>query len=216
MKYRAVIFDLDGTLLNTLEDIANSTNKGLARLNFPQHEIYSYKPLISEGREFLALHALPEHHRDSTTVEKLLAYIGEEYSKHWTDNTQPYPDIPELLDSLTVRNIRMSVLSNKADELTRAMVFKILSRWHFDMIIGAMPSLPKKPDPKGALQIATQLGISPSQFLYIGDSEIDMKTARSASMYPVGVLWGFRCADELLAGGARTLIKHPQELLALL
>ncbi|MDD5289162.1 MAG: HAD family hydrolase [Dehalococcoidales bacterium] len=216
MKYRAAIFDLDGTLLNTLEDIANSTNKGLARLNFPQHEIEAYKQLIGEGREFLALHSLPEHHRDSATVEKLLAYINEEYSKHWADNTHPYPDIPELLDSLTARNLSITVLSNKADDLTKTMVSKLLSRWHFDLVIGAMPALPKKPDPKGALQIAKQLGISPSQFLYIGDSEVDMKTACSANMYPVGALWGFRCADELLAGGAKTLIKHPQELLPLL
>ena len=216
MKHRAVLFDLDGTLLNTLQDIADSVNKGLGYLGFPQHETEAYKMLVGEGREVLTKLALPKNHQDDFTVQKLLEYINEEYETHWADNTRPYPGIPELLDALTANNIKMAVLSNKADDLTKMNVSRMLSRWRFALIVGAKPSVPNKPDPTVALQIAKQLDISPAEFLYLGDSGIDMETANQAGMYPVGALWGFRSADELLAGGAKALIKHPGELLNLL
>jgi phosphoglycolate phosphatase len=207
------LFDLDGTLLNTLQDIADSVNKGLEYLGFPQHNTEAYKTLVGEGREVLARRALPEKHRDNAAVHKLLTYINAEYAVHWADNTCPYPGIPELLDALTADDIKMVVLSNKADDLTRMNVSKMLSRWRFALIVGARPSVPNKPDPTAALQIAKRLDICPSQFLYLGDSGIDMKTANGAGMYPVGALWGFRSAEELLAEGAKALIKHPTELL---
>ena len=213
MKHRAVLFDLDGTLLNTLQDLADSVNKGLASLGFPKHNTETYKTLIGEGREVLAERALPENHRDIDTVHKLLACINSEYATHWADNTHPYPGIPELLDALTADDIEMVVLSNKADDLTKMNVSKMLARWNFALVAGSRPPLPNKPDPTAALQIAKQLDISPSQFLYLGDSGIDMETANGAGMYPVGALWGFRSADELLAAGAKALIKHPVELL---
>jgi phosphoglycolate phosphatase len=213
LKHRAVLFDLDGTLLNTLRDLADSVNKGLASLGFSQHNTEAYKTLIGEGREVLAERALPENRRDIDTVHKLLACINAEYSIHWADNTYPYPGVPALLDALTANGIKMAVLSNKADDLTKMSVSKMLACWRFALVAGARPSLPNKPDPTTALQIAKQLGISPSQFLYLGDSGIDMETANRAGMYPVGALWGFRSADELLAAGAKALIKHPLELL---
>ena len=213
MKYRAVLFDLDGTLLNTLQDIADSVNKGLAYLGFPQHRIETYKGLIGEGRDVLVLRALPENHRDNDTGQKLLTIVNVEYAIHWADHTRPYPGIPELLDTLITNGIKIAVLSNKADDLTNICVTRLLSRWGFALIAGSKPSVPNKPDPTAALQIAKQLDISPSQFLYLGDSGIDMKTANSAGMYPVGALWGFRSAKELLAAGAKTLIAYPEELL---
>ena len=216
MKYRAVLFDLDGTLLNTLQDIADAVNKGLGYLGFPQHDTEAYKNLVGEGREVLTKRALPENHRDNDTVHKLLAYINAEYAIHWADNTHPYPGIPELLDGLTTKDIKMTVLSNKADDLTKMSVSKMLSRWHFELIAGAKHSVPNKPDPTAALQIAKQLDISLGEFLYLGDSGIDMEMANRAGMYPVGALWGFRSAQELLTGGAKALIKQPSELLKLL
>lgn len=216
MKYKAVLFDLDGTLLNTLQDIADSVNCGLRKLGFRQLEVDAYKLLVGEGREALALGALPQNHREAETVKELLAYINEEYSTHWADNTRPYQGVPELLDALTRNRIELAVLSNKADDLTKLAVSRLLSRWHFSQVIGAMPSLPKKPDPTGALQIVKHLKMNTSQCLYLGDSGIDMRTASSAGMYAVGALWGFRSADELLASGAKTLVKHPREFLGLL
>ena len=216
MKYKAVIFDLDGTLLNTLQDIADSVNEALSHLGFPEHGVEVYKNFVGEGRDVLAARALPDHHRDAATVTRLIEHINEGYSKRWANNTLPYQGIPDLLDALTIRNIKMAILSNKANDSTEIMVSKMLSKWHFEAVVGVSPLVAKKPDPTAALQIAQQLDIHPNEFLYLGDSDIDMKTAVGADMYPVGALWGFRSAKELLAGGAKTLIDHPNDLLPFL
>ena len=216
MKHRAVLFDLDGTLLNTLQDVAGAVNKGLSSLSFPQHTTEAYKTLIGEGRDVLVRRALPVDHRDDETSLKLLNLVNAEYQIHWADNTRPYPGIRELLDALTAQRIKIAVLSNKADDLTNLCVTKLLSRWHFTLVAGAKPSVPNKPDPTAALQIARQLDISPAEFLYLGDSDIDMKTANGAGMYAIGAGWGFRSEQELLGAGAKVVIKHPAELLKFL
>jgi phosphoglycolate phosphatase len=216
MVYRALLFDLDGTLLDTLRDIADSVNSVLAYFGFPQHKVEAYKYFVGDGMEALAIRSLPENHRDKMTVNKIIARIDEEYSKRWANNTHPYPGIPELLDAVTSLGVRMSILSNKPQSSTELTVSRLLSQWHFDFVVGALPSIPKKPDPTGALQIARQMNINPSEFLYLGDSAIDMLTATAANMYPVGALWGFRMADELLKSGAKALVQQPSQLLRLL
>lgn len=213
MKHLAVLFDLDGTLLNTLQDLADSVNKGLEDLGFPTHNNEEYKKLIGEGRENLVFRALPENHRDIETVHKLLDRLNAEYAIHWADHTQPYQGIPELLDALIAKNIKITVLSNKADDLTNTCVSRLLSGWHFTLVAGSRSGVPNKPDPTASLQIAKKLDIEPSQFLYLGDSDIDMKTANAAGMFAVGALWGFRSKKELLASGAKAVIKHPADLL---
>jgi phosphoglycolate phosphatase len=213
LKHRAVLFDLDGTLLNTLQDVAGSVNKGLAKLGFPQHTTEAFKTLIGEGRDVLVRRALPAEHRDDTTAQKLLDLVNADYAVHWADHTRPYPGIPELLDALIAKDIKITVLSNKADDLTNLCVTKLLSRWHFALVAGSRPSVPNKPDPAGTLQIAKQLDINPAEFLYLGDSDIDMKTAVGAGMYPIGAGWGFRSEKELLSAGAKAVIKKPEELL---
>jgi len=214
MKYKAIIFDLDGTLLDTLQDIADSVNEALKRLRFPEHGLEAIKNFIGEGRDVLAARALPNDKRDTTAVTRLIELMNIEYSERWANKTVPYNGITNLLDELTVRNIKMAVLSNKAHDSTELMVSKVLSQWHFEAVVGASPSVAKKPDPTAALQIAQQLGIQPTEFLYLGDSDIDMRTAIGAGMYPVGALWGFRSAEELLSSGAKALIEHPNDLLA--
>ena len=216
MNYKAVLFDLDGTLLDTLEDIAVSTNNALRYFGFPQHETEAYKYFIGDGREALALRALPEHHRDTTTLGKMVARIEEEYARCWADNTRPFEGIPELLDALTTRGIGMSVLSNKPHDFTELMVSRRLKYWRFQIVAGALPDVPKKPSPAAALNITQRLNLRPSEFLYVGDSGVDMETAVGAGMYPVGAAWGFRTAEELLAGGAKTVIDRPSDLLKLL
>ncbi len=216
MKYQAVIFDLDGTLLDTLQDIADSVNVALSHFGFPVHEVEAYKNFVGEGRDVLAFRALPDNHRNATAVTQLVEGINEEYSKRWANNTVPYQGIPDLLDELTIRNIKMAVLSNKAHDSTEMMVSEMLSQWHFEAVVGASPLVPNKPDPTTALQIVKQLRIHPAEFLYLGDSDIDMKTAVGAGIYPVGALWGFRSGEELLASGAKALIEHPGDLLPLL
>lgn len=216
MRYRAVMFDLDGTLLDTLKDIADSVNESLRRMGLPQHDVESYRYLIGSGREALVLGALPEPRRDAATVGELTALVEQEYSRRWVNNTKPYPGIPELLDSLTAKGVSIAILSNKPQHNTDLSVSRLLSRWRFEAVVGSTPSLPKKPDPAGALQIAHKLNIPTREFIYVGDSGIDMKTATAAGMYPVGVLWGFRSSDELLDSGAKELMKQAADLLPLL
>ncbi len=211
-----MLFDLDGTLLDTLRDLADSVNSVLAGFGFPTHKVEEYKYFVGKGMEVLAESALPEDHRDEMMVKEAVARIEEEYATHWQNNTHPYQGIPELLDGINRLGIRMAILSNKPQGSAGIMVSSLLPGWHFESVVGANPSLPKKPDPTGALQIARQMDIKPEEFIYLGDSAVDMETATAASMYPVGALWGFRTADELLCGGAKVLIQHPPDLLQLL
>lgn len=216
MHYKAVLFDLDGTLLDTLEDLADSMNLVLARLGCPQHDVAAYKYYVGDGVKALVLRALPPDRRDEATVRQCIAAMRQEYGKRWAYKTRPYPGIPELLDTLTQRGIKTAILSNKPDATTQLVVAKLLPRWRFDAVVGQRDSVPLKPDPTAALHIAQTLGLEPTQFIYLGDTGTDMKTACAAGMYPVGALWGFRTADELTANGAKALIKTPLELLKLL
>jgi phosphoglycolate phosphatase len=216
MTYRAVLLDLDGTLLDTLEDIADSVNCVLDRIGFRRHSIEAYKRFVGDGVQDLASRALPEGERDPVRVGKVVAAIREEYSKRWAEKTRPYEGIPELLDALTASGIKMAVWSNKPDDTTRLMVSRLLPRWRFEAVMGAQSAIPKKPDPTGATEIAKRLHIPPGEFLYLGDGDTDMKAASAAGMYPVGALWGFRSRDELLASGAKRLISHPMDLMKLL
>ena len=216
MVYKAVIFDLDGTLLDALQDIADSYNAALEKLGFPGHDMQAYRYFVGEGAPVTAFKVLPELFRNQDTVNQLLTCMDKEYSMRWAVHTKPYLGIPELLDALVAKDIKMAVLSNKQHEFIVAQVKKLLSNWNFAAVIGASGAMPRKPDPTGALDIAEKLRVRPKDFLYLGDTVIDMQTATAAGMYPVGVLWGFRTDNELLAGGARTLIKYPMDLLALL
>jgi len=216
MSHRAVLFDLDGTLLDTLEDLADSTNAAVGRLGFPPHKLAAYKYFVGDGIVNLARRALPEAHRDEGTVARCVALIREIYADHWADKTRPYPGIPELLDALAERRVPMAVVSNKPHDFTKLCVARLLPRWRFEAVVGVSDSVPPKPDPKGALGVAAKLELWPAHILYVGDTNTDMKTAHAAGMYPVGVLWGFRPADELKASGAKVLIGKPAQLLDLL
>jgi len=190
MTYRAVIFDLDGTLLDTLDDIADSANSVLAGRGFPTHAVDDYEQCLSEMRE--------------------------EYGRNWNVKTRPYEGIPELLGVLQGGGVKRAVLSNKPDELTRVCVSELLSAWTFDAVAGQTAQTPHKPDPTGALGLARLLGVKPAEVVLVGDSDIDMRTAVNAGMYPAGATWGFRSRDELAAAGARSLLDRPGDLLPIL
>jgi len=202
-------------LLDTLADIAGAANAGLRQLGFPTHPIESFRRFVGDGAGCLAMRALPEDHQDEETVEKCRDIIAAEYAKCWADNTRPYPGIAELLAELHERNIPMAVLSNKPHDATSTVVEGYFPDHHFQIVRGALPSVPRKPDPAGAIQIAEELDILPRQFVYLGDTDTDMRTAVAAGMFPAGVLWGFRTAEELTANGAKTLLKTPPEALNL-
>ena len=213
MPYKAVLFDLDGTLLDTLEDLADSTNAALAELGIPGHPLEAYKQLVGDGLENLLRRALRQEPLDEALLARGIELTRHEYASRWANTSKPYPGIPDLLDRLSHQGIPMAVFSNKPDEFTRLCVTRLLSDWHFEAVQGATPELPRKPDPRGALAIASQMGIAPSEILYLGDTNTDMQTAVAAGMFPVGALWGFRTADELLATGAAVLVKTPMEVL---
>jgi len=208
-----VLFDLDGTLLNTIQDLADSVNNVLSRSGFPTHRVEDYKYFVGNGMRNTVTQALPENRRNQETIDVLYAQMEDEYSKNWAKNTRPYPGIHGLLDTLIKRDIKIAILSNKPQKATEQMVSALLASWHFEITMGAQPALPLKPDPIAALLIAKRMNLSPHKFVYLGDSAVDMKTAVAANMYPVGALWGFRTADELLSAGAEKLIKRPSELL---
>lgn len=214
--YKAVLFDLDGTLLDTLADVSNSMNAVLARAGCPIHDQERYKYLIGDGVENLVYQALPESRRDEATVAASVNAMREEYGRRWAEKTQPYPGVPEMLDALVARNMSMAILSNKMDDFTQLTVARLLPGWPFRRVQGALPGVPKKPDPTAALNIAASLGLAPAEFLYVGDTGTDMATAVAAGMVPVGALWGFRPAEELTAHGARFLLQQPGDLLKLL
>ncbi len=215
MNYKAVLFDLDGTLLDSLEDLADSMNAVLRRNGHPEHPLEAYRYFVGDGVEALARRVLPEGHRDEAAIAACIEQMREEYKDRWDKKTRPYPGIPELLDALTERAVKLGVLSNKPDATTRTMVAALLPRWSFDDVVGARPEVPRKPDPAGALEIARRLAVAPAEFLYLGDTDTDMKTAVAAGMFPVGALWGFRDAEELTASGAKVLIEKPTDLLGL-
>ncbi len=214
MNYKAVIFDLDGTLLNSLEDIADSANGVLSNHDLPTHKPDDYKIFVGSGISELMTRALPEKNPD--TIDDYVKEFREEYARNWNVKTKPYAGIAAMLDELVSRKIKIAVLSNKLHAFTKQCVDELLPRWKFNIVMGLQNDIPPKPDPTSALQIAKQLNIDPPHILYVGDSDIDMKTALAACMHPVGVLWGFRTKKELQKNGAKTLIKKPQELLDLI
>lgn len=216
MPFKAVIFDLDGTLLDTLEDLASAANRVLERNGFPTHDKDAYRYMVGDGAVVLMRRALPEDGRNDVTIFDCVQAFRAEYERGWKIKTRPYDGVAEMLDALAAHGVKMAVLSNKPDDFTRRCVTEYFPQWTFDLVLGQRDTVPLKPDPSGATEISRFLNILPSQFVYLGDTAIDMKTAVAAGMYPVGALWGFRSGQELLENGARLLIKRPPELLHLL
>jgi phosphoglycolate phosphatase len=213
MTFHAVLFDLDGTLLDTLDDLADSANLALRQLGLPEHPVEAYRRFIGSGMDNLVRRAVPEDHRDAAKLGKCLDLTRAHYAARWAEKTRPYDGIPDLLNALTTRGVRMAVLSNKPHEFAQLCVERLLADWRFEVVLGAGASLPTKPDPAGALWIAQQFRLEPAAFLYLGDTGTDMATAVAAGMFPVGALWGFREAEELVANGASMLIERPTDLL---
>jgi phosphoglycolate phosphatase len=215
-RFSAVLFDLDGTLLDTLADIAHSANDALEELGFPTHEIGAYRLFVGEGLRMLFRYALPAEARTEAIIDRCAEAFRGAYSRQWNIRTRPYDGVTQLLDALTERNVRMAVLSNKPDLFTKRCVDEYLPQYQFQMVLGHRDGIPRKPDPTAAKQIINALGVPPEQVVYLGDSAIDMKTALAVGAYPVGALWGFRSLDELRENGAQAVISRPMELLDLL
>src|SRR5688572_5741802 len=196
-RFTSVLFDLDGTLLDTLDDLASACNGALSAMGLPTHQRDAYRYFVGDGLGMLINRVLPEERRDPQTIETCRSAYHANYSKNWNVNTRIYQGMAELLDGLTARKMRLAVLSNKPHEFTVACCAHYLDRWKFEVVLGQTPELPRKPDPAPALEVARRMNEPPHSFLYLGDTATDMKTAIGAGMYPVGALWGFRTRDEL-------------------
>jgi phosphoglycolate phosphatase len=215
----AAIFDLDGTLLDTIEDITEASNRIYGRHGLSPFSLAEMKSLVGEGAHELVRKAFASRGRPLPSADEMTAIIKDyraEYERVWRARSRPYPGVPELLAELARRGIRTAVLSNKDQTFTAAMTGELLPGHRFDIVRGARPGTPLKPDPAPALAIAAELGVLPAACAFAGDTAIDMRTARAAGMFAVGALWGFRTAEELVEGGADVLVALPLEMLRLL
>ena len=212
--FRAVLFDLDGTLADTLADLSNATNHALAALGCPTHPLAAYRYFVGDGVRDLCLRALPANRQH--LADDVLRLMRAHYDVHCFDETRLYPGIPELVAALHQRGLKLAVLSNKPDVFTKRMIEHYFCPSPFDVVRGQIANIPLKPDPTAARQIAKELGVPPIQWLYLGDTNTDMRTACNAGMHAVGVLWGFRERAELIESGSQYLIAMPEDVLQLL
>lgn len=212
---KAVIFDLDGTLLNTIDDIADSMNSILKRYGLPLHTVPEYKYFVGDGMANLVRRSAPGAEAAGYPWSRLETEYNAEYLLRQADKTRPYDGIPELLTALNGRGVKIAVLSNKPHDATLRIIARYFPDIHFDAIIGQRPGYPVKPDPGGALEILGIMGEPPDETLYVGDTGTDMRTAKAAGLQAAGVLWGFREKDELAENGAGLFIRRPLDLLDL-
>ena len=215
MKIKAMIFDLDGTLLDTLQDIADSLNPALVAMGLKPHHVNEFLNFVGDGVFELVKRAVPKDYRDDWTVGKLVEGFRDNYKTFWSNRTVIYPGVSELLKELHARGIRTCVLSNKPDDFTCEMVDHYFHDHPFDFVMGHKKDFPAKPDPDSTLHILETLGVTKDQAAYIGDMHVDIETGINAGILPVGVSWGFQSAEKLREMGAKVIVDHPQELLEL-
>ena len=212
---KAFIFDLDGTLLDTLEDIGRACNAVLASHGHPAHPLAAYRRMVGNGFGRLVRSALPPAALRDLAPEALDALVDGArlwYGQHMRERTRPYDGMPEALAELARRGLTLAVLSNKPDDLTRTLVSHYFPQIPFADVRGGRSGTPLKPDPAAPRAMLAKLGLEAGQCFYVGDSDVDMLTARNAGMVSVGVAWGFRGLEEVRAAGARHLVTTPAQL----
>ena len=213
MNYKAAVFDLDGTLVNSLDDLADSANATLRAHSFPMHEVEAYRYFVGDGTRKLMERILPqEYAADTTFVEQFMSKYKDRYARNLLQKTKPYDGIMEMLEELRRRGIPMAVCTNKHQSAAEMIVKTLFPHGIFQEIIGDQEGLPRKPDPQKVLRIMRNFGVTREQTAYFGDTDVDMDTARNAGAFAVGVLWGFRSREELVAHGADILLTHPMKL----
>ena len=215
MHYKAVIFDLDGTLLDTIEDLTLCFNSIIEKRGFPVFDMDEYKLFVGVGAENVIRSIIPKEKITETLVKECLSEFKAVYAEGCLVHTKPYPEIDQLLRSLKEKGIKCSVLSNKPHDATVQCVYYYFPKVPFHNIIGKKEDTPLKPDPLLTLKILEEMQVSPNECVFLGDTATDMQTAANAGAFPVGALWGFRSVDELAEAGAKEVIANPLELLAL-
>jgi len=213
MKYpcAAIFFDLDGTLLDSVQDLADAANAALRAFALPEHPVHAYNYFVGDGFEMLIQRAAPSN-SDPELRQLVMQQAREAYRQNWAKTSKPYEGIPEMLKELQNRNIPLAVLSNKPHEFTLLTMQHFFPFVRFAYIQGSPPGLRAKPDPALALKMLHELGLEAQKVLFVGDTGVDMITAVNAGMFPVGVLWGFRTEEELRRHGARLILSKAAEL----
>ena len=216
LKHEGLVFDMDGTLLDTLEGHAKAFNGALKKLRMPQHPIDAYRYFIGNGAEACAEKSLPEDSKH--LIKPCVSLFKQDYASSWKETTVPYLGINKLLNDVSKFDVKISVLSNKDDQLTQEMITKSFPTINFDYVVGFghKKIVELKPHPSGPNLIASKLGVRISCLAMIGDTPTDIETAISSNMTPIGVSWGFRGREELLKAGASEVISAPEQLLGLL
>ena len=209
--YKAVIFDLDGTLLDTLEDLANACNYALVECGFPIHGLEKYRRFVGDGRYKLIERIIPENSKTPEVIDKVLSLYDEYYEEHMMDMTRPYAGIIELLDGLKAKGLKLAVVSNKPHEFTTKVV-KVFFENRLQLIFGQRVNFPTKPDPGTIFEVIENFKITPEECIYVGDSNVDIMTAKNAGVKSVGVAWGFRGKEELETEGADFIVSTVKEL----
>lgn len=210
-----VIFDLDGTLLNTISDLGAAANHALVQCGFPTHPISAYPRFVGSGIARLLERVLPESARTPERAVTMRRYFTEYYNTHMADQTVPYAGIPELLADLTARGIKVAVASNKYQSAVEELIRHYFPQITFAAVEGQKEGVPVKPDPSIVFEILGKVPTPKSDVLYVGDSGIDMETARRACVESAGVTWGFRPVAELRAAYADHIVETPESLLRL-
>ena len=213
---KLAIFDLDGTLINSIKDLGIATNVALEKHGFPTHDEKAYNTFVGNGVNKLIERALPECHRDEATILLLKKDFKAYYDLHNLDYTHPYPGIESLLDELQKRDVKIAVASNKYEEAVKHIVTHIFPSTEWAMIAGQREGVPVKPDPSIVFEILSHTGIRKSDVIYIGDSGVDMETARRAGVESVGVTWGFRNEAELRNNYADHIVNVAEEIINLI
>ncbi|MCI9487187.1 MAG: HAD family hydrolase [Lachnospiraceae bacterium] len=215
-EYKGIIFDLDGTLIDTLEDLADSVNEALEQMGYPVWPVEAYRFKVGRGFRNLMENSVPETVReDGGVIDRMLGFFVEAYDRRYMNKSHPYEGVDELLDGLVGKGIFLAVNSNKRTDYTEKLIDKLFGRIPFVGVFGERAGVPKKPDPAGALELCGRMGLEPGEVLYVGDSGTDMKTGRNAGMDTVGVGWGFRGFPELEENGAVYLAETVQDILSL-
>ena len=210
---KTVLFDLDGTLLNTIDDLADAGNWVCAQNGWPTFTVAQFKLMVGNGIPKLVERFSPADARTPAQLAATLAQFTARYAAHKEDKTAPYPGIPALLDALKAEGIQTAVFSNKADEFARAVVARYFDADLFEVVRGALPDVPTKPAPEGTRALMAHLGVeADGSVLYVGDSNVDVETAHNAGLPCCGVLWGFRTREELTEAGAEYLAEDTQGL----
>lgn len=209
---KGIIFDLDGTLINTIADIGGSVNSVLEDYGYPTHTMEEYKKMVGHGFMKLIQSAMPSGLSEEEYEEALVKFTYY-YDQLYMDSTHPYDGIIEMLKELQARGIKLGVNSNKRNDYANSLVNTLFKDIEFTKVIGSRKDIPNKPDPTSALEIIEVMNLSKDEVMYIGDGETDIKTGIAAGIKTIGVSWGFKGVEVLKNAGAKTIIDEPCEVL---